>query len=120
MFQIADKAMHDHTWMMSALAISRFDDGYREEVDNRMLSLGGKAHLYHRVRRPAHLGGTDSMCRSGPEGVFFQGFRFVRQHSMTTFVKVFIANNDDMDANQGVTRQARFCLTAVMQYDRSR
>jgi hypothetical protein len=47
-FQIAYKAMNDHTWIMSVMAISRclscfYDNVNREEVDKLMLSLSAEA-----------------------------------------------------------------------------
>jgi hypothetical protein len=43
-FQIAYKAMNDHTWIMSVMAISCFYDNVnREEVDKLMLSISAEA-----------------------------------------------------------------------------
>jgi hypothetical protein len=48
--------------------------------------------------------------------VFFYGFRFVRQHSMTAFMKfVFIIDNDDREESKLITKHYLFCLAAVMQ-----
>jgi hypothetical protein len=58
-FQTADKAKTDRTWMTSALAISPrlsycYDDVNLEEIDNQMLSLGGKAYDKHMLQHVAH------------------------------------------------------------------
>jgi hypothetical protein len=47
MFGMGDKTTDDHTWMPSALAISRrlswyYDDVYRKEIDKQMQNIGGK------------------------------------------------------------------------------
>jgi hypothetical protein len=49
-------------------------------------------HLYHCLRQSTPV---DSWCRSYPTVMSFFGFRFVLQHSMTTFMKdVFVVDSD--------------------------
>jgi hypothetical protein len=49
-------------------------------------------HLYHCLRQSTPM---DSWCRSYPTVMSFFGFRFVLQHSMTTFMKdIFVVDSD--------------------------
>jgi hypothetical protein len=137
MFNVPDKAMNDLSWMKSALAVARriswcYDDINKEEVNKDVLKLSGKAYnrgtlqkvahyalakyifanLYHRLQLENPV---DTWCRGYPSGIFYQGFRFVRQHSMTVFMKdIFIVDNNASEEIQQKTKMQRYCLASVL------